>query len=121
MSNGLHGELLEKDDPTGRYLVYSTGERPPAKDDWLFDIRLYSAQFHADIVSIWLQELGLTQLSLREHLKARSAFLSSQARRKKLAKLVSPKDDTSALDLKMMAVLTGATVATPLAVALGVQ
>jgi uncharacterized protein (TIGR02687 family) len=108
--------LLERDDPIGRYLVYSFGERPPAKDDWLFDIRLYSAQFHADIASIWLQELGLTQLSLREHLKARSAFLSSQDRRKKLAKCVSPKDDPQTLDLKMIAVLAGATVATPLAV-----
>lgn len=108
--------LLEREDPTGRYLIYSTGERPPAKDDWLYDIRLYSAQFHADIASIWLQELGLTHLSLREHLQARAAFLNSQDRRKKLARLVSPKDDTSALDLKMMAVLTGATVATPLAV-----
>ena len=72
-TGGLSAKLLlEKEDPEGRYLVYTTGERPEAKADWLYDIRLYSAEFHADIASIWLQELGLNKLSLREHLKARA-------------------------------------------------
>ena len=108
--------LLEREDPNGQYLVYSTGERPVAKEDWLFDIRLYSAEFHADIASIWLQELGLKQLYLHDHLKARAAFLNSKERRHRLAKLVSKKDDESALDRKMLAVLVNATVATPFAI-----
>ncbi len=87
---GLSAKLrLEREDPTGKYLVYSQGEVPPAEEDWLLDIRLYSAQFHADVASIWLQELGLSSLSLRDHLKARATFLGSQERRKKLARLVS--------------------------------
>lgn len=116
-TGGLSAKLLlEKEDPEGRYLVYTTGERPEAKADWLYDIRLYSAEFHADIASIWLQELGLNKLSLREHLKARANFLNSQERRKKLAKLVVPKDDEASLDLKMIAVLTRADLADPLTV-----
>ena len=111
---GLSAKLrLEREDPTGKYLVYSQGEAPPAEEDWLLDIRLYSAQFHADVASIWLQELGLSSLSLRDHLKARAAFLGSQDRRKKLARLVSAEDDEAALDLKMMAVLVGSPVASP--------
>ncbi len=104
---------LEREDPTGKYLVYSRGEMPPADEDWLLDIRLYSAQFHADIASIWLQELGLSSLALRDHLKARATFLGSQDRRSKLARLVSAGDDEAALDLKMMAVLVGSPVAGP--------
>ena len=111
---GLSAKLrLEREDPTGKYLVYSQGEVPPAEEDWLLDIRLYSAQFHADMASLWLQELGLSSLSLRDHLKARGTFLGNQDRRRKLARLVSSEDDEGALDLKMMAVLVGSPVASP--------
>ena len=113
-AGGLSAKLrLEREDPTGKYLVYSQGEVPQAEEDWLLDIRLYSAQFHADVTSLWLQELGLSRLSLRDHLKARAVFLGNQERRKKLARLIGAKDDEAALDLKMMAVLVGSQVASP--------
>lgn len=111
---GLSAKLrLEREDPTGQYLVYSQGEAPTAEEDWLLDIRLYSAQFHADVASLRLQELGLASLSLRDHLKARAAFLGSQERRKKLRRLVAADEDEASLDLKMLAVLTGSPVASP--------
>tara|TARA_R110002072_G_scaffold66954_3_gene164589 strand:+ start:2509 stop:5127 length:2619 start_codon:yes stop_codon:yes gene_type:complete len=103
--------LLEREDPEGKYLVYTQGDAPTADEDWLLDIRLYSSVFRADLASLRLQELGLTSLSLREHLSARSAFLASKDRRKKLKRLVSPDDDEATLDLKMMAVLTNSPVA----------
>ena len=109
---GLSAKLrLEREDRTGKYLVYTTGEFPPAEEDWLLDVRLYSAQFHADVASLWLQELGLSRLSLRDHLKARASFLGNQERRKKLRRLISEKDDEAALDVKMLAVLVGSPVA----------
>jgi len=111
---GLSAKLrLEREDLTGQYLVYSQGEMPPAEQDWLLDIRLYSAQFHADMASLWLQELGLSRLSLRDHLKARETFLGSQERRKKLGRLVGAEDDEASLDRKMMAVLVNSPVASP--------
>ena len=114
---GLSAKLrLERDDPTAQYLIYSQGETPATEEDWLFDIRLYSAQFHADMASLWLQELGLSQLALREHLKARAKFMGSQERRQKLAKLINPTDDEAILDLKMMAVLVGSPLASAFAV-----
>ena len=113
-TGGLSTKLrLERDDPTGQYLIYSQGELPPAEEDWLLDIRLYSAQFHADVASIWLQELGLASLSLRDHLKIRASFLGSQERRRKLARLISADDDEMELDRKMMAVLVGSELASP--------
>lgn len=103
--------LLEREDPSGKYLVYSAGEVPPPDEDWLLDIRLYSAQFHADVASLWLQELGLNRLSLRGHLKERSAFLASQERRRKLRRQLTETDDEAAIDLKMLAVLLNTPVA----------
>ena len=111
---GLSAKLrLEREDRTGKYLVYSTGQFPSAEEDWLLDIRLYSAQFHADVASLWLQELGLSSLSLRDHLKARATFLGSQDRRKKLRRLINTSDDEAVLDLKMMVVLVGSPMASP--------
>ena len=109
---GLSAKLrLEHEDPTGKYLVYSKGEMPPAEEDWLLNVRLYSAQFHADMASLWLQELGLKTLSLRDHLRDRAAFLRNQERRKKLKRFLSADDDAEALGLKMMTVLAGSPVA----------
>jgi len=113
-TGGFSAKLqLERHDPTGQYLIYTQGEKPTAEADFLLDIRHYSAEFHADIASIWLQELGLTSLSLREHLKARAAFLSNQDRRRKLKRLVAPTDDQTSLDRKMIAVVVNAPEATP--------
>jgi uncharacterized protein (TIGR02687 family) len=113
-TGGLSAKLqLERDDVTGRYLIYSQGEPPPADEDWLLDIRLYSAQFHADMASLWLEELGLAHLSLRNHLEARAIFLRSQERLKKLARFTGAEDDEATLDLKMMAVVVGSSVVTP--------
>ncbi len=114
---GLAAKLkLETEDTSGKYLVYSSGEYPDAELDWLLDIRLYSTEFHADIASVWLQELGLSTLSLRDHLKARAGFLGTQERRQKLQRLLAADDDEAAIDLKMMAVLVASPVATAFAV-----
>ena len=50
---------IERDDPTGRYLLYSPAEEPDYELDWLLDIRLYSRSFRADRASMLLAELGL--------------------------------------------------------------
>jgi uncharacterized protein (TIGR02687 family) len=111
---GLSAKLqLEREDRSGKYLVYSNGDRPPAEQDWLLDIRLYSVEFHADVASIWLQELGLGGLYLRDYLRARDAFLGNQERRRKLQRFISASDDQAAIDMKMMAVLVDSEVASP--------
>ncbi|MCP4125416.1 MAG: BREX-1 system phosphatase PglZ type A [Bacteroidetes bacterium] len=109
---GLSAKLtLEQEDNVGKFLIYSTGTMPKPEEDWLLDIRLYSSEFHADVASIWLQELGLNELYLRDHLQSRATFLGSQERRKKLKKFISTNDDQTSIDLKMMAVLAGSEVA----------
>jgi len=105
---------LERDDPDGKYLIYSTGELPRPEEDWLLDIRLYSAAFHADIASLWLNELSLdTCLYLRDHMKSRAVFMGAKDRRRKLAQLVSTDDDEESIDRKMIAVLVGSRDARP--------
>jgi uncharacterized protein (TIGR02687 family) len=87
-----------------RYLLYAPFEEPDADGDWLLDVRLWAGSFRADVASLYLAELGLSQPSLREHLSRRKAFLASQQRRERLQRLVDPDDDAVALDHKMLAV-----------------
>lgn len=98
-------QRVEVEQPTGRFLIYEEGHPPAPESDWLLDIRLYAAPFAADRTSMLLQELGLRQQSLREHLKARSAFFASKERVAKIQRLLNPEDDEAALDLKILAVL----------------
>ncbi len=99
---------LEQDDPAGRYLLYAPFDPPEPDDDWLLDIRLYSASFRADRASMLLTELGLAQQSLRQHLAERAKFFASRDRLARLKKLVSPNDDALDIDRKIIAVLAKA-------------
>src|SRR5450755_3136046 len=71
---------MEREEPTGRFLVYAPSEEPDYEDDWLLDIRLYSRSFRADKASILLQELGLVNLTLRTHVADRRKFFDSRER-----------------------------------------
>ena len=100
--------LLERQRPNDRFLLYSATEEPELADDWLLDIRLYSRSFRADRASIILDELGLAQQHLREHIAARRKFFDNKERIKKLKGLVAPNDTAADLDRKMLAVVVGA-------------
>jgi hypothetical protein len=69
--------LVELEDTEGEYLLYAPFHEPPLRDDWHLDIRLYSRVFRADRASIVLDELGLTNHALREHLAAQKACRGS--------------------------------------------
>jgi uncharacterized protein (TIGR02687 family) len=95
---------LERGDPTGKYLLYSPTEEPDYENDWLLDVRLYSRSFRADRASILLDQLGLVNQGLRQHLADRRKFFDSKERLQKLISLVNPTDVAADLDRKMIAV-----------------
>lgn len=97
--------LLESEKPDKSFLVYTKAPVPDYEDDWLLDIRLYSYQFSADRASILLDEFGLTNHQLREHLILRKKFLANKDRIARLGKLVHPNDSAWELDRKMLAVV----------------
>ncbi|MBW2709779.1 MAG: BREX-1 system phosphatase PglZ type A, partial [Deltaproteobacteria bacterium] len=96
---------LEREDPEGRYLVYAPTEEPDYEADWLLDIRLYSQSFRADRASMILDELGLANQHLRDHIAVRRKFFDNQQRLQKLKEIVTPNDTDVDLDTKMIAVV----------------
>jgi len=99
---------LEREEPNGKFLLYSPTEEPDYEDDWLLDIRLYSRSFRADKASILLQELGLVNLHLRTHVSDRRKFFDAKDRLQKIKNLVAPDDAAADLDRKMIAVVAKA-------------
>ncbi|MFN9708280.1 MAG: BREX-1 system phosphatase PglZ type A [Burkholderiales bacterium] len=96
--------------PSQRWLLYSNQAEPEPSKDWLLDVRLRSKVFRADSTSILLEDLGLTTLALRAHLKERSKFLRAKDRIDRLKRLVLPSDLAQDLDRKMLAVIARADV-----------
>ena len=99
---------MERDEPTGRFLLYAPTEEPDYEDDWLLDIRLYSRSFRADKASILLQELGLVNQHLRTYITDRRKFFDAKERLQKIKDLVVPDDAAADLDRKMIAVVAKA-------------
>ena len=52
-------KLLSADDLTTNYLVYSPCVYNRPDDNWLLDVELYSEEFRADLISIWIDEMGI--------------------------------------------------------------
>lgn len=96
---------LERDEPDGKFLLYSPTAEPDDEDDWLLDIRLYSRGFQADRASILLHELGLAHQHLRTHLAERHKFFDAKDRLRKLKSLVASDDAAADLDLALGPVL----------------
>jgi uncharacterized protein (TIGR02687 family) len=99
---------LEREDPVGKFLLYTPAEEPDYEEDWLLDIRLYSRSFRADRASILLQELGLVNQHLRNHIADRRKFFDAKDRLQKIKSLVAPEDNAADLDRKMIAVVAKA-------------
>jgi len=100
------------------FLLYSNQVEPDPDSDWLLDIRLRAQSFRADMTSIQLEELGLRNVSLAAHLRARSKFLAAEMRRNRLKRLLQPMDGESDVDRKMIAVTLRSDEADPLSLTL---
>lgn len=100
--------LMERGDPTGRYLVYAPTEEPLYENDWLLDIRFFSRSFRADRASMIVDELKLVNQHLRQHIADCRKFFDNKERLAKLKPLVLPNDTDADLDRKMIAVVVRA-------------
>jgi len=100
--------VIELERPGDKFLVYSGAAIPRPEDDWLLDVRLYSYQFFADTASMIVEELGLRNHSLRDHIAKRKKFFANKQRMAQLKKIIAPGDGKEDIDRKMLAVLVKA-------------
>ncbi|MFC1609532.1 BREX-1 system phosphatase PglZ type A [Myxococcota bacterium] len=105
---------IEREKPNDNFLLYAPFAQPGLEDDWLLDVRLYGQAFNADRASMVMAELGLEKQAIKDYIATRLGFFDeppAKAARKRLADLkshIEAFDTPEAIDLKMMAVLSGA-------------
>lgn len=107
-------KLLGVDDTSSNYLVYCPLSYESLEDNWLLDIELYSEQFHADLVSIWMDEMGIPQTpGLRKGFKSYRKFFNARERRRRITMQAGIPTTPAQLQLAVMAALAGLKEAKP--------
>ena len=110
-------KLLGVEDTTGNYVVYCPLSYEKPEDDWLLDIRLYSEEYRADLISNWMDEMGLPQTAvLRKQVKEYRKFFKATARREKIAKQKNIPSVPRQLDMAVLGALAGIIDVTPYAI-----
>ncbi len=108
MNNFAAKKLLNVDDTTSNYLVYSPITYESQEDNWLLNIELYSEEFRADLVSIWMNEIDLPATpDFRRLMKVYKKFFGAQSRRAAFAKLNKGITTASQMHLAVMAAVCG--------------
>ncbi len=107
-------KLLSVDDTMSNYLVYCPISYESLEDDWLLDIELYSEAFRADLVSIWMDEMGVPQTpGLRQGFKAYRKFFNARERRRQVTMQAGIPATPAQLQMAVMAALAGQRIAKP--------
>ena len=109
--------ILAVDEPTENFLLYNpiTYEKPD--ENWLLDVELYSEEFRADLIAIWMDEMGIpSSVALRNQVKKYRKFLNAKARRDDVVKLADSLDSPKKLQLAVMASIGEAQRTDPIAI-----
>lgn len=110
-------KLLGVEDTTGNYVVYCPLSYEKPEDDWLLDIRLYSEEYRADLISNWMDEMGIPQTAaLRKQVKEYRKFFKATVRREKIAKQKNIPSVPRQLDMAVMGALASIVDVTPYAI-----
>ncbi len=100
---------LIREEPAGKFLVYSPAERPPDADDWLLDLALGHFVFSTDEAAMYLQDLGLPD-SLRRIVAERVGFFrDNKDRLEPLSALAKPEWDAESLLDAMLSIASSRT------------
>ncbi len=100
-------KLLTHDDKTSNYCVYCPVMYPDEKN-WLLPVQLYSEEYRADLISMWLDEMGIENTTnLRKIVKDYRSFFKTKAHRIKIARLNQTITAPVQLLKAIMAVLCG--------------
>ena len=101
-------QILSETDTYSNYLVYNPISYPDIRDNWLLDIELYSEEFRADLLSIRMQELGMSPTSqMRKAMKSYSKFFDNKERVARLTAFHSSYTNVGQLHIDILAVLAG--------------
>ncbi len=110
-------KLLTVDDTTNNYLVYCPLSYEKPEDNWLLDIELYSEKFRADLISIWMEELGIPPThAMRKQVKEYRKYFNAKIRRDRIAGQSKTPTVPAQLHMAVMGALGGLKDVSPAAI-----
>ena len=99
-------KLLSNDDLMSNYLVYNPLSFDKPDDDWLIDVKLYSEEFRADLISMWMDEMGLvSNFAMRKEVKHYRKFFNAKDRRAKVIAQSKTPEKPAQLHMAVMAAI----------------
>jgi len=96
--------FLERLHPDENFLIYAPFPKPPVQDNHLEDTLLYSRQFHADLASLLIVDLGIDN-SLKPILQKHIKFFVAKERKQKFYDLEIKHDTKESIEISIMSVL----------------
>lgn len=101
-------KLLNHDDLTSNYLVYSPVSYNRQDDNWLLDIELYSEAFRADLISIWMDEMDIPSTpAMRKQVKHYRKYFNAKDRRARIVAQNKIPSTPAQLHMAVMAAICG--------------
>lgn len=101
-------KLLNHDDLTSNYLVYSPVSYDRQDDNWLLDIELYSEEFRADLISIWMDEMDIPSTpAMRKQVKHYRKYFNAKDRRARIVVQNKVPSTPAQLHMAVMAAICG--------------
>lgn len=101
-------KLLNHDDLTSNYLVYSPVSYNRQDDNWLLDIELYSEEFRADLISIWMDEMDIPSTpAMRKQVKHYRKYFNAKDRRARIVAQNKIPYTPAQLHMAVMAAICG--------------
>ena len=82
-------KLIACDEPNSNLLIYTNVTHEDLDDDWLLDAKLYGEEYHSDLLSQIIDEMGMSnEQPVREAVRLyRDTYFKSKAHRNKVASL----------------------------------
>lgn len=93
-----------RDEPSTKFLLYFPAARPGDDENWLLDILLANAEFHADRASLHLNEVGLPP-EFKNLVEEHGKFFQTKKNREALKKRLHTEDVPATVRRRQMAVL----------------
>lgn len=106
LNNSFHTKyILEKEDTTTNYLVYSCNPKPLPRENWLLDIEKYSGVFSTDKATVIMRGLGVKDETLRNIFKKYIRFFANKERYKRFTSYNSALSTEEQIDIAVLATL----------------
>ncbi len=113
-NNTFAVKKLIHDDKNSNILLYNPLSYNEPDENWLYDVELYSEEFRADLLSMWMDEMGIPSTpSMRKTVKHYRKYFNAQVRRAKISSLSKIPTTPAQLHMSIMASICGNKNATP--------